>query len=126
MAETMTLAELPPDVAEPMLKRILVRLRPPLPPELSWVPDPDQPSDGRPTETTDVEFVSRGKGMVVPPVNSPTATRLASVMLDDPIPSLEMSAPYDLAPDGPTERVNTRDGGEYTLECWFGEEELGQ
>jgi hypothetical protein len=44
----------------------------------------------------------------------------------EPRPSLENPAPFDLPVDGPTERVTARDAGEYKLECWFGEEKLGE
>jgi hypothetical protein len=76
MADVLTLADLPPDVAESILKRIRVRLRPPLPPELSWVADDGQPVDGPPTETADVEFVGRGQGVVVHPVMRPAVVQL--------------------------------------------------
>jgi hypothetical protein len=84
MPETLTLAELPPDVAEQVMKRIRVRLRPPLPPELTWEADDDQPGDGPPTETADVEFTSRGKGVVVHATVVPTVPRLVCEVPTEP------------------------------------------
>jgi hypothetical protein len=76
MPEMLTLAELPPDVAEQVMKRIRIRLRPPLPPELSWEADTEQPGDEPPTEAADVEFVGRGQGVVVYPAMQPTVAQL--------------------------------------------------
>lgn len=126
MAEVLTLADLPPEVAADVMKRIRIRLRPPLPPELSWEADTEQPHSGPPTESAEVEFTSSSKGERVEFVDRPSRPPLTCEVPDELILSSEMSAPCDLPADGPTERVTARDGGEYKLECWFGEESLGQ
>lgn len=80
MPELLSLAELPPEVADQVMKRIRIRLRPPLPPELSWAAD--QPADGPPSEYADAEFADRGRGEVVQPVERPTRPSLTCEVPD--------------------------------------------
>jgi hypothetical protein len=83
MPGAVTLAELPPEMAEQVMKRIRIRLRPPLPPELSWESDSDE-HDGPPTESADVEFRTRGLGEVVWPVDRQLAPQLVCEVADEP------------------------------------------